>query len=127
MREYVAASQDARDAGEAPPKVRLITTVAREHKLEYVNVSDGMAELRSKSLRCDDSYCADPIVDAFERTEGVRAVERRLSDDPPSITVEFDVAVTDAPELARALAAELNAGGDPLYERPLDIIESNEN
>jgi hypothetical protein len=49
-----------------------------------------------------------------------------LSDDPASIIVEYDAAATSPQTLAETLAASLNDLGDPLYERPLEIVESEE-
>jgi len=126
MREYLTAAQTGSNTGEPPTKLRLITTVAREHTLEFFERDDGNLELRSKSLRCDESYCAEDAVDDFQRTPGVHAVERHLSDDPPGIVIAFDAELTDPETLAQALAAALNAAGDPLYERPLEIVERKE-
>ncbi len=126
MHEYVAAAQSATDAHELPSKLRLITTVAREHTLEVIERSDTTVELRSKSLRCDGNYCAEDAIAEFANTPGIVDIERRLSEDPPSIVVEFGAEATDAQTLAGALASALNAAGDPLYERPLEIIEGQE-
>ena len=126
LREYLAAAQTGNDADEPPAKLRLITTVARDHTLEIFDRGGATVELRSKSLRCDESYCSEEAIRAFARSAGVISIERRLSEDPASIVVEFDAAVTSAQALSEALAEALNAAGDPLYERPLEIIEGKE-
>ncbi len=126
MREYLSAAQTGSDTGEPPSKIRLITTVAREHTLEFVEQGEGNLELWSKSLRCDESYCADAAVDAFERTPGVQSIDRYLAGDPPSIVVAFDADVTGPEQLADALASALSELGDPLYSRPLEVIEGEE-
>ena len=122
MLEYVAAASTGTTTGEPPTKIRLITTVARDHTLEVRTSGKGAVDLRSKSLRCDESYCATAAIDAISATDGVRGVERMLSEDPPRILVTFDEAGTSADDIASALADALNTLGDPLYERPLDIV-----
>lgn len=122
MQQYVQAASTGTDGPDAPKKIRLITTVARDHTLEVRPSGKDAVDLRSKSLRCDESYCATAAIDAISATDGVRGVERMLSEDPPRILVTFDEAGTSADDIAAALADALNKLGDPLYERPLDIV-----
>ena len=122
MQEYVRAASSGTDGADPPPKVRLVTTVARDHALEVRPSGRNAVDLRSKSLRCDESYCATPVIDALAHLDGVQGVDRMLSEDPPRILVTFDDARTGADAIASALAASLNQLGDPLYERPLEIV-----
>ena len=123
MREYVRAASDGTTTGEPPPKVRLVTAIAREHTLE-VRANDSLTvDLRSKSLRCDESYCATAAIDAVSSMPGVRSTERSISEDPPRIVVTFDAGVTNADAIANAMTDALNKLGDPLYERPLDVVK----
>lgn len=122
MQQYVQAASTGTDGPDAPKKIRLITTVARDHTLEVRPSGKDAVDLRSKSLRCDESYCATAAIDAISATDGVRGVERMLSEDPPRILVTFDEAGTSADDIAAGLADALNKLGDPLYERPLDIV-----
>lgn len=126
MREYVAAASTSTTTGEPPAKIRLVTGVARDHVLMVREMGRGRVELASKSLRCDDSYCADDAIAAFSGAAGVRSVERRPAADPPAIVVEFDAGAATARTLAQALADALNALGDPLYDGPLETIEQEE-
>ena len=123
MREYVRAASDGATTDEPPPKVRLVTAIAREHTLE-VRANDSLTvDLRSKSLRCDESYCATAAIDAVSSMPGVRSTERSISEDPPRIVVTFDAGVTNADAIANAMTDALNKLGDPLYERPLDVVK----
>ncbi len=121
MHQYVQAASAGTDGPEAPTKIRLITTVARDHTLEVRPSSKDAVDLRSKSLRCDESYCATSVIDALAQVDGIRGVDRRLSEDPPRILVTFDEARTSADDIASGIADALNKLGDPLYSRPLDI------
>jgi len=122
MQQYVRAASAGTDGPDAPSKIRLITTVAREHTLEVRRAGKGAVDLRSKSLRCDESYCAVSVIDSLTQVDGVRGVERRLSEDPPRVLVTFDESRTSPDGVASGLADALNKLGDPLYSRPLEIV-----
>lgn len=121
MHQYVEAASIGADTPDAPSKIRLVTTVARDHILEVKSLGDGRIEFRSKSLRCDESYCSDAAVASFASSGGVLSIERHPEEDPPRIVVRFDAAVARAAALTQRLADQLNAHKDPLYERPLEI------
>ena len=122
MQQYVQAASAGTDGPDAPTKIRLITTVARDHTLEIRTSGKGAVDLRSKSLRCDESYCAASVIDGLTQVDGVRSLERMLSEDPPRILVTFDEVRTSADDVASGLADALNKLGDPIYSRPLDIV-----
>lgn len=122
MREYVKAAQTDSNAQDIRGPLRLITGVARERTLEVRTISDHEIEFRSKGLRCDDSYCAAPVVDAFEAAPGVLAIERNLESDPPSIVVRFEEREEGGETLAEHLAASLEAFEDPLYALPIEVL-----
>jgi thiol-disulfide isomerase/thioredoxin len=121
MEAFVAAALTGRDVDEPDPKLRLVTTVARDRVLEVRDLARDRLDLRSKSLRCDDSYCADTSIDTIAAYRGVITVDRYMSEDPPRVVVTYEPQVVDADELASALADVLNQSGDPLYERPIEI------
>jgi thiol-disulfide isomerase/thioredoxin len=122
MQQYVQAASTGTDGPAAPTKIRLITTVARDHTLEIRTPGKGVVDLRSKSLRCDESYCATAVIDSLAQADGVRGVDRILNEDPPRILVTFDGPRT-ADDVAASLSEALNKLGDPLYSRPLEIVE----
>ncbi len=124
MRQYVAAASAGDTAPDAPPKVRLITTVARDHVLQVHAMASDAVEFRSKSLRCDDTYCSGAALDALAASGGVISIDRFLSEDPPRIVVRFNAAATRADTVSQSLAAQLNVHADPLYERPLTVERS---
>lgn len=65
MREYFRAASLGTDEADRPGPLRFVTTVARERALEVDPLDGGRVEFRSKSLRCDDAYCATPVVDTL--------------------------------------------------------------
>lgn len=123
LRDYgQAAARGADQPDDATGPLRIVTTVARDHVLEVETLDDGRLALRSKSLRCDDAYCAAPAVDALAAAGGVLHVERHLDVDPAEIIVTFDTERTAEAELVDALVAALDGLEDPLYTRPLEIV-----
>jgi len=122
MKEYIAAASTGTTTGEPPTKIRLITGVARDHILSVDTLGEGRVQLSSKSLRCDDSYCADSAIEAFAAETGLLGVERFTSEDPSRLVVTFDGSVLDANGVAELLKAALDALGDPVYEEPLQIV-----
>ncbi len=121
MREYLRAAQTGTAPAESPPPLRFLTTVARERVLEVERLGSGRAEFRSKSLRCDDSYCAEPVIGALEDSEGVVSVERHLSEDPPRVLVTFDEDALSEDALVDLLVDALERAEDPLYASPIDV------
>ena len=121
LQAFIAAATAGADAAEPAPKIRLVTTVARDHVLEVRDAGNGNADLRTKSLRCDDSYCAETAIAAIESNAGITAVTRFSGEDPPRIVVTFDDDALSLDDVALLLANALNALGDPLYERELQV------
>ncbi len=122
MRQYLAAAATGTDGADPPRSLRLLGNVqARRHVLEVRDAGTGSAEFRSKSLRCDDSYCASGVLDAFAKAVGVSDVQRFVAEDPPRIAVRYDAAAVSLDVLTSALADLLDANADPLYQQPLEI------
>ena len=122
MREYVSAAMSETTTGEPPFKFRLPGSVeARTSALLVEESAEGVATFTSKRLRCDDSFCAAPAVDAFAARPGVLRIARALSADPPSSTVPFDPAAVTVGDLAQTLAGHIEEQQDPLYEQPVEI------
>jgi len=122
MREYVEAAMSARTAPEPDPRLRIVTTVARDHLLEVDDLGAGRVALRSKSFRCDDAHCGAAAIDALDAAPGVLAIERRTAEDPPAVIITYEPSQTDVDALASLAKRELDAIGDPLYERTLEIV-----
>lgn len=122
LREYLAsASRGTNQQDDRSGPLRFVTTVGRERVLEVDELDDGRVEFRSKSLRCDDAYCAAPVVDALSRSPGVVSVENHLDWDPALVVVTFDERRTTVAALTDILSQELEQYKDPLYTRPLEI------
>lgn len=122
LEAFVAAAASGQTAEAPETRIRLVTTVARDHLLEVRDAGDGRADLRSKSLRCDDSYCAAIVLNDLESASGIVAIERHTDEDPPRVLVAYDRDALDIEGVARMLAEALDAFGDPLYERELEIV-----
>lgn len=121
LQTMFAAAAAGETAPEPDPELRLVTTIARDRLLEVREPARDRADLRSKSLRCDDSYCAEQAIDAIRRAAGVLGVDAYTGEDPPRIVITYEPQVTDADRLAEMLKSLLDSLGDPLYERDLEI------
>lgn len=122
MRQYVDSTIARTDAAAAPAKLRLLGNVeARERVLE-VRGGDGTADFRSKSLRCDDSYCSDGALTMLAMYAGVLGIDRHTGDDPPRIVVRYEPSVVGLDALARALADMLGQQHDPLYQQAIVVV-----
>mgnify|MGYP001618146823 CR=1 FL=1 len=122
LRQYLAAATAGVDGADPPRSLRLLGNVqARRRVLEVRDAGTGRAEFRSKSLRCDDSFCSSGVLDAFAKEVGVSDVQRFVAEDPPRIAVRYDSASASLDTLTSALAGMLDQNADPLYEQPLEI------
>jgi len=123
LRDYLASATEGTDQpDDAPGPLRIVTTVARERVLEVDDLGDGLIEFRSKSLRCDNSYCAQSVVDELASAPGVLSIEAHLDGDPATVIVQVDETQTDVRRLAEFVVDELEQLGDPLYTRPIEIV-----
>jgi peroxiredoxin len=121
LREYAMAAVDAVPPPERTPPLRFVTTVARDRVLEVEDLGGGRVEVRSKSLRCDDSYCARPLADELRDFPGVHSVAADLGADPAELRLQVDTAL-ELHALAEHIAERLEALDDPLYTRPIEIV-----
>jgi thiol-disulfide isomerase/thioredoxin len=123
MREYLAAASTGTTTGEPPTKIRLITGVARDHVLTFADLGEGRVELTSRSLRCDDSFCADDLITAFTQSSGISIAERFEGDDGPGLHVTFDEQMLTAAEVVERLRVALEEAADPVYDEPVQVVE----
>ena len=75
----------------------------------------------SKSLRCDDSYCARDAVSVLGASVGVHAIDQHLDADPPYIDITYEPRAIKLDDVTVTLAGILNAQSDPLYEGKLTV------
>ena len=123
MDRYVQAAIDAVPGGEAPFKIRLVSTVPREHVLDVLPDEEdpGRVLFASRRFRCDDGYCGRPAVEAIAELDGVVDFNLRDGATPPSLTIAFEPDIIDLDELVALLAEALSQHPDPLYTRDLEV------
>lgn len=123
---FIDGAVSAAPVPDGPRKLRLITTLPREHVL-YVDGSGtpGVVVLRSKSLRCDDTYCADLMGARLAAREGVTGSSFDRSIDPPSLSVTFDPARTRSDAVVDAARDALEGLDDPLYQGTVEVRHDN--
>ena len=121
MEQYVAATLAGTDAAAAPAKLRLLGNVEARLRTLEVRGRDGKADFRSKSLRCDDSYCSDAALAMLANYAGVLGIDAHTDEDPPRIVVTYEPSTITLDALSGAVAAILEQQPDRLYERPIAI------
>ena len=122
MKQYVDSTLAGTDAAAAPTKLRLLGNVEARQRVLEVRGGDGTADFRSKSLRCDDSYCSDGALAMLANYGGVLGIDRHTTDDPPRIVVRYEPKAVSLDALTAALADMLQQQRDPLYERAIEIV-----
>jgi thiol-disulfide isomerase/thioredoxin len=121
MRQFITSAMDSSTAAEPPPRFRLPGSVeARTSVLEVEDVDAGL-RFTSRRLRCDDSFCAQPVADALAKVEGVGAVDADLVSDPPVMMVGYDDAVLSRDELTDTVVRLIEQLQDPLYQQPVEV------
>ena len=123
MDSYVQAAIDAVPGEDAPPTVRLVQTVPREHVLVATadDAVPGAATFLSRRFRCDDDYCAAPLAASIEGLDGVLAVDLRSDDAEPALLVQYDSDTFEFDEIVQSVADAVRAYEDPLYTRELEV------
>jgi thiol-disulfide isomerase/thioredoxin len=118
---FLDAAVQSRKPPELPVQVRTVSTIPRERLLTVSRPSESTVLLRSRSLRCDTSYCAETAVGSLNGVAGVLSTNWTPAETLPWLRVRFNPGLTDADAIAEALAAALEASKDPLYELPVDV------
>ena len=123
MNSYVQAAIDAVPGEDAPPAIRFVTTVPREHVLVAAKdaVAPDAVTFISRRFRCDDDYCAEPLAASIERLDGVLSVALRSSDAQPALLVQYDSETFELNEIVDSVAEAVRAFEDPLYTRELEV------
>ncbi len=121
MERYVTATIAGTDAGAAPPKLRLLGNVEARVRTLEVRGGNGAADFRSKSLRCDDSYCSDAALATLAKETGVLAIDARTSEDPPRIIVTYEPGTISLDALSAAVVTILEEQHDRLYEGKISV------
>lgn len=125
MREYAAAAIAGADGDDPPFAVRLPGTVeARSSALVVEDVSDTTIRITSRRLRCDDTFCADAIINEIAEAATISSILRNLHADPPFIEVTFHPDAVSREQLIARVAALVDAGGDPLYQSGVTVEEA---
>jgi peroxiredoxin len=119
--QFVTAAVQAVPAADPPRKLRLVTTVPRDHILYVDEGEAGTVRLASKSLRCDENYCVEGLEAAVAAVEGVSSLVREATD-PPALVVDLDASVLSVESLVATVVDHLESNPDPLYDRPLEVL-----
>ncbi len=97
-------------------------TQPRERLLVATQISDGELVLRSRSLRCDASYCADAVLTAAASLAGVLSFDLDQSSTEPALRVSFVPASGAGQQIAQALADIIETFQDPIYEPAQPVL-----
>jgi peroxiredoxin len=121
LEAYLDAAVQSREPPELPLQIRTVSTIPRERVLSVSTEGSGRIELRSRSLRCDSSYCPQAAVASLEHGRGVISTSWSADEALPLLHVRFDAAATSPEAIVAALTQALEAAGDPVYDRPFEV------
>lgn len=122
LAEYVIAAIDAVPSGPPPERLRIVTTVAREHVLDaYQDEDAALVRFVSRRFRCSDDYCFEEALTPIREAPGVLAAGLRSAQPEPELIVNYDPDVIEAQGVIDLVARTLAAYEDPLYTRDLEL------
>ena len=113
MADAAIFAQEPVDFG---PSLRFISPIPRDRLVVATQIGDAELIMRSRSLRCDASYCADSVLDAAGLLVGVLSTEVDQSSSEPALKVRFVPAPGAGQQIAEAVVAMIEALEDPVFE-----------
>ncbi len=113
MADAAIFAQEPIDFG---PSLRFVSPIPRDRLLVATQISENELIIRSRSLRCDASYCADSVLAATASLAGVLSAELDQSSSEPALRVSFVAAPGAGQQIAQALAEIIETLQDPIYE-----------
>jgi thiol-disulfide isomerase/thioredoxin len=115
LARFIDAAVDARPPGDIPTILRIVTRIPRERVL-IVTGTDESVVIRSRTLRCDPSYCAEDVIKALRDVPGVLGVDEGGRGAEVGLRVRLSKGVLGKARIVETLSRLLEAYPDPLYE-----------
>jgi thiol-disulfide isomerase/thioredoxin len=120
LTRFLDAAIAAQPPGDVPPVLRIVSTIPRERLLS-VQVEGARLVSRSRTLRCDPSYCAESAVRGIAGLPGVTNVDFSAREGAVMLTVEFERKAVNVETVVAELVRRLESTQDPLYEGPVQV------
>jgi peroxiredoxin len=117
LTSYMDAAAKAQPPAPQPLQLRPVSDIPRDNTL-YVERKGDMMTFRSRSLRCDFTYCADKLLDTLKTTRGISEHHFSTSSDGErTLTLRFDPAVLPD-DGVKIVVAAITALNDPVANGP---------
>jgi peroxiredoxin len=117
LSSYMDAAAKAQLPGPQPLQLRPVSDIPRNNYLSAEPVGDSLT-FRSRSLRCDFTYCADSLLETLRRLKGVQEVHFTMSEGERALVLRFDEATLSQDKVVEAVVAGITALDDPVYVGP---------
>jgi len=121
LEAYIDAAIQASPPGAFPDSLRLLSTVMRDRVLQVTKRGTGSVEYTSRSLRCDNRYCANDAIAALKDAPGITSVRLDTKRAYPTLSLRYDSKATSEQAVTDAVVRALTAIDDPVYTTPLEV------
>jgi hypothetical protein len=116
------AAAKAQPPAPQPLQLRPVSDIPRDNVLNVERKGDQMT-FRSRSLRCDVSYCADKLVDPLKSVAGISDVRFVTnSDGERALSLRFDEARLADDGVIKAVVTAITALQDPVYSEAPRVV-----
>jgi peroxiredoxin len=118
---YMDAAAKAQPPATLPLQLRPVSEIPRDNVLEVARKGDTLT-LRSRSLRCDFTYCADKVTDALKPLAGIKDARFDTSRDGDGILVlRIDPGVITQEDAIKGVLNAIAGLNDPVYTKPPEV------
>jgi len=118
LNAYMDAAARAQPPAPQPLQIRPVSDIPRDNTLNVERKGDVLT-FRSRSLRCDFTYCADKLIETLNGAAGISDARfTTASDGHRTLVLRFDPAALPEEGAVKAVVAALTALNDPVYEGP---------
>jgi peroxiredoxin len=117
LASYMDAAAKAQPPVPQPLQLRPVSDIPRNNHLSVEAVGDSLT-FRSRSLRCDFSYCADRLLETLAILPGIQEARFTMSQGERALVLRFDKAMLSQDKVVEAVVAGITALQDPVYEGP---------
>ena len=118
LNAYMDAAARAQPPAPQPLQIRPVADLPRNNTLSVERKADTLT-FRSRSLRCDFSYCADKLIETLQGATGISDARFGTDGDGErTLTLRFDPAVMPDEGAINTVLRALASLNDPIYGPP---------
>ena len=117
---YMDAAAKAQPPAPQPLQLRPVSEIPRNNYLNVEPVGDTIT-FRSRSFRCDFTFCSDSLVNSLKGVGGVKDARFTTADGERNLVLRIDASLVRQDQVVDAVVAAITALNDPVYAGPPSI------